>query len=177
MVNTARKYHVHRVEIEDSPGARLMTSAINNYALTTGWSLGLDWTGSEEGEEDTGERDSRIRNIEAVLSNARLFFFAGMKQLKPLMLEFTQYALIPDNALPDVVSRVADHLPQSIAAEDLEEEELAWKAARERDHFAMVYGRGAYAPPEPEPEEVEEVTIEDQRTNEIGLEIWIPGLE
>ena len=177
VVSTARKHHVHRIEVEESPGARLMMPAINNYALTTGWSVGMEWVGNVEGEEDTGERDLRIRNIEAVLSNARLFFFAGMKQLKPLMLEFTQYAMIPDNALPDVVSRVADHLPQSIAAEELEEEELAYKAALERDHYNLVYGRGAYAPPEPELEETpEEPRIEDEPFADNGLENWMPGL-
>ena len=180
LINTARKYHVHRVTIEDSPGARLMSSAIGNYALTTGWNVGIDWIGrGEEGEEDTGERDLRIRNIEAVLSNGRLFFFAGMKQLKPLMLEFTQYAMLPNNALPDVVARVVDHLPQSIAADDLDEQDLAWKAMKERDHFNLVYNRGPYAPPEPEPEEIEAVeeSIEDRKFTEQGLEVWLPGLE
>jgi hypothetical protein len=177
VVTTARKHHVHRVTIEDSPGARLMTSAINNYALTTGWTVNLEWIEREEGEEDTGERDLRIRNIEAVLSNARLYFFAGMKQLKPLLLEFTQYAMIPDNALPDVVSRVADHLPQSIAADELEGEDMAWKAAKERDHYNLLYGRGQYAPPEPEPEEApEETAIEDEVLAANGLENWMPGL-
>jgi len=178
VVNTARKYHLHRIAIEDSPGARLMSSAIHNYALTTGWDLFLDWTGAELGEEDTGERDLRIRNIEAVLSGGRLLFFAGLKQIKSLMLEFTQYAMIPDNALPDVVSRVADHLPQSIAAEDLDNEDSAWKAAMERDHFNLVYGRGKYAPPEPEPEEVENEQPDpmDERFNELGLENILGGL-
>lgn len=181
VVMTARKYHLHRVIIEDSPGARLMTSAINNYALTTGWDVNLEWiSGFEDGEgEDTGERDLRIRNIEAVLATGRLLFFAGMKQLKPLMLEFTQYAMVPDDALPDVVSRVTDHLPQSIAADDLEDEDLAWKAMMERDHYNRIYARGKYAPPEPEPEELEaeETGFEDQKVNDIGLEIIMPGLE
>lgn len=178
VVTTARKHHLHRIAIEDSPGARLMQSAINNYALTTGWELGLEWTGAELGEEDTGERDLRIRNIEAVLSTGRLLFFAGLKQLKPLMLEFTQYAMIPENALPDVVSRVADHLPQSIAAEDLEDEAAAWRAVVERDRYNLLYGRGMYAQPEPEPELEEEEFQEPIRTlNDQGLEIWIPGLE
>ena len=179
VVNLARKYHLHRIAIEDSPGARLMTSAINNYALTTGWELTLDWMGAQQDEEDSGERDLRIRNIEAVLATGRLLFFAGLKQLKPLMQEFTQYAMIPDNAIPDMVSRVTDHLPQSIAAEELEDEGLAWRAMMERDHFNLLYGRGKYAPPEPEPEELEtpEETIEDRRFNDSGLEIIMPGLE
>lgn len=178
VVTTARKHGLHRVSAEDSPGARLMTSAIKNYALTTGWEIGIDWTGDELGEEDTGERDLRIRNIEAVLSTGRLLFFAGLKQLKPLMLEFTQYAMVPENAIPDVVSRVADHLPQSIAAEDLDDEDAAYKAATERDHFNLVYGRGKYAPPEPEPEEVPDLYTDpnDEQFNELGLENILGGL-
>jgi hypothetical protein len=178
VVSTARKYHLHRVSVEDSPGARLMMSAIHNYALTTGWDVGLDWTGAEVGEEDTGERDLRIRNIEAILSTGRLLFFAGLKQLKPLMLEFTQYAMVPENAIPDVVSRVADNLPQSIAAEDLDDEAAAWKGMMERDHFNLVYGRGKYAPPEPEPEEMPDMNPDpmDERINELGLENILGGL-
>jgi hypothetical protein len=178
VVTTARKYHLHRIAVEDSPGARLMTSAINNYALTVGWDISVAWTGEETGEEDTGERDLRIRNIEAVLSTGRLLFFAGLKQLKPLMLEFTQYAMLPENGIPDVISRVADHLPQSIAAEDLDDESAAWRAVTERDHFNLVYGRGKYAPPEPEPEEMPELNPDpmDERYNELGLENILGGL-
>jgi hypothetical protein len=179
VVTTARKHHLHKVSIEDSPGARLMTSAISNYALTTGWDTRLEWISSDdEHQENTGERDLRIRNIEAVLSGARLFFYAGIKQLKTLMREMTQYGMTPDNALPDVIARVADHLPQSIAAEGLEDEDLAWEAMKERDHFNLVYGRGPYAPPEPEPEEAppEEPALEDQPLAENGLENWMPGL-
>src|SRR4029077_2175596 len=88
VVSTARKYGQHRISIEDSPGARLMTSPIQNYAITTGWDIGLEWIGREDGEEDTGERDLRIRSLEDVLSSSRLLIFAGLKHLKALMLEF-----------------------------------------------------------------------------------------
>jgi hypothetical protein len=152
VVNVARKHGQHRISIEESPGARLMTSPIQNYALTTGWEMGLEWVGGGEENEDSGERDLRIRAIEDVLAASRLLIFAGLKQLKALILEFTQYGMIPDNAIPDVVSRVADHLPQSIAAEDLDDEDSAYKNAVERDWYNRVYGRGAYAPVEPEPE-------------------------
>jgi hypothetical protein len=179
VVTTARKYHLHRITIEESPGARLMASAIQNYALTTGWEIGLQWVGAEAGEEDTGQRDLRIRNIEAVLSTGRLLFYAGLKQLKPLMLEFSQYSMIPEDAIPDVVSRVADNLPQSIAAEDLEDEDASYKSAMERDRYNLIYNRGPYARVEAEPEdaEVEDERIEDRQLTDQGLEVWIPGLE
>ena len=179
VVSTARKYGQHRITIEDSPGARLMSSPIQNYALTTGWDVGIDWIGREEGEEDTGERDLRIRSIEDVLSSSRLLIFAGLKHLKALMLEFTQYGMIPDNAIPDVISRIADHLPQSIAADGYDDEDLAYKNAVERDWFNQIYQRGAYARPEPEPEEIplpEQPDPMDEQYNEFGLENILGGL-
>jgi hypothetical protein len=176
VLSTARKHGQHQITIEDSPGARLMTSPIQNYALTTGWELRLEWIGREEGEEDTGERDLRIRSLEDVLSSSRLLIFAGLRHLKALMMEFSQYGMIPDAAIPDVISRVADHLPQSIAAEGLEDEDLAYKGAAERDWYNMVYQRGAYAPPEPEPEEVEQPDPMSEQFNEFGLENILGGL-
>jgi hypothetical protein len=155
-----------------------MAPAIHNYALTTGWDVGIEW---KDFEEDAGERDLRIRNIESLLASGRLLFNAGLKQLRALMLEFTQYGMLPENAIPDCVARVADNLPQSIAAEELEDEEASWQSARERDRYNMLYGRGPYARPEPEPDEAEaeyaEERIEDRRVNDIGLEVIMPGLE
>lgn len=177
VVTTARKHGVHRVSIEDSPGARLMQSSINNYALTTGWDVGMEWTGGDF-NEDTGERDLRIRNIEAVISTGRLLFNAGIRMMKSLMQEFTQYAMIPDDAIPDAVARVADHLPQSIAADDLEDEDSAWTAMKERDKYNLIYNRGPYARPEPEPEEMEATEPDPNEAlyNEHGLENVLGGL-
>lgn len=181
VIVTARKHGVHQVSIEDSPGARLMIPAIQNYALTTGWKMNLHWiagggAGEEESEEDSGMRDLRIRNIEAVLSCGRLQFSKGIKQMKKLVQEFCEYGMIPDFGIPDVVARVVDHLPQSIAADDLGDEKMAWEAVKERDHYNMIYGRGQYAPPEPEPEEVEEVDDFEGEFTEDGLENIMPGL-
>jgi len=177
VINLARKYSLHRISVEDSPGAVLMQSAISNYALTTGWDVSIDWKAFDD---DTGERDLRIRNLEADLATGRLYFNADMKHLRALMLEFSQYGMLPENAIPDCVARVADEiLPQSIAAEDLDDEDAAWKAASERDHFNLLYQKGPYARPEPEPEEVydDEPRIEDRKFNDLGLEIIMPGLE
>jgi len=171
----ARKHGLHRITVEESPGARLMQPAIANYAISTGWELYLSW---QESTEEAGERDTRIRSLEALLATGRLVFSNGIKELKPLMAQFTQFGMMDDYAIPDVVSRAADNLPVSIAAEDAEQED-AWEAMKERDRFNMLYGKGSYAPPEPEPEEIEaEVDpIESRRYTETGLEVLIPGLE
>lgn len=175
IVTSARKYGLHEISIEESPGARLMQPTINNYALTVGWDIHINWTPFVE---DSGERDIFIRNIEADIATSRLTFSSGIVKLKPLIQGFVQYGMIDENGLPDVVAHVAGNLPQSIAA-DNSEEENAWEMQRERDKYNMIYGRGAYARPEPEPEEVviEEPRIEDQELTGQGLETWIPGLE
>jgi hypothetical protein len=169
----ARKYGLHRVLIEESPGARTLQPVIDNYALTTGWPLYISWL---EFEEDSGVRDIRIRSVEALIASARLLFSAGVKT-KPLITGFVEYGMMPETGLPDVISRVADNLPVSVANE--EADDAAFEAMRERDHYNMIYGRGPYAPPEPEPEEMsyEEPGIEDRRYTEHGLEVLIPGLE
>ena len=176
IVMTARKHHKHKIAIEESPGSRMMHSAIMNYALTTGWDIHIEWM---DYEGDPGTRDLRIRNLEAVLDSTRLLFSSGLKQLKQLMAQFTQYGMVDEFALCDVVSRVADNLPQSIAAEiEDEDNDLAWKQMMERDKYNMIYGRGPYAPPEPEPEEVEEIVEEEEvpAYNELGLENILGGL-
>jgi hypothetical protein len=178
VINTARQHYIHHVSVEDSPGARMMIPAIDNYALTCGWTLTMDWIGgggNEESEEDSGTRDLRIRNTEAVLSTGRLKFFRGIRQMKKIMAEYTQYAIIPDMGFPDVVSRIADHLPRSIALEGLQNAKESYRAMQEHDSFNQYFNRGPYAPPEPEPEPPPD--IEDERFTSDGLEILIPGLE
>jgi len=173
--DTARKHGLHRINIEESPGARLMQSAIANYALTTGWEIKIAWMPFIE---DDGERDTRIRNIEADIAASRIVFSNGIAKLKALIQGFVQYNMIEETGLPDVVSQVAGNLPQSIAAEN-SEEESAWEMMKERDKFNLIYQRGPYAPAEPEPEEIvyEEPGIEDRKVNDQGLEIMLPGLE
>ena len=170
--NLARKYELHSVSIEDSPGARIYQPSIDNYALSTGWRVMINWIAPDL---DAGERDTRIRSMEALIATSRLRFSNGVKT-KPLISSFVEYGMTNDTGLPDVISRIADHLPVSIARE-ADDDNDAWNMMKERDHYNMIYSRGPYAPPEPEPEEVEpEPYIEDQRQGEY-LEIVIPGLE
>jgi hypothetical protein len=171
---TARRYGLHRITAEESPGARSYQSAIENYALTTGWPLSIRWIPFEE---DESVRDTEIRNLEALIATGRLYFSAAVKT-KPLITGFVEYGMQAETGLPDVVRHITSNLPISIAATDQEDDD-AWRMQRERDHFNMVYQRGPYAPAEPEPEEIaeEEPSIEDQLYMENGLEILIPGLE
>ncbi len=173
--DVARRHGLHKVSIEDSPGARMIQPAVNNYTLTTGWDIFITWT---DYQGDAGERDTRIRNMEPLLATSRLYFSNSLKT-KPLIESFVQYGQISENGLPDVISRAADNLPISIAANELDEEDLSWEMMRERDKYNLIYGRGQYSPAEPEPEEIEwqEPGIEDKKFTDQGLEICIPGLE
>jgi hypothetical protein len=174
MHDLARKYGVHRITIEESPGARAMQPVIENHALTTGWPLYLSWI---DFEEDSGVRDIRIRSVEALIATSRLLFSNGVKT-KPLLTGFLEYGMMDETGLPDVISRLADNLPVSIASEE-EDTDDAYRMMLENDRYNFVYGRGKYAPVEPSPEELAppEPSIEDQRYMENGLEVVIPGLE
>ena len=174
IVSVARQHHTHEISIEDSPGAILMQSAIQNEALTVGWTIRIAW---KDFDEDTGERDTRIRNTETLFPSMRLLFSNNLKYHKDIIREYSQYGMVDDYGFPDVIAHIAGELPQSIAADPEETEAEAWTAYQQRDKHNLIFGRGPYAAPEPEPEEIEEPAIEDQRYREDGLEIWIPGLE
>lgn len=170
--DTARKHGTHTVHIIESPGASAMQPVIENYALTTGWTVYVSWLPFEE---DAGVRDTHIRSIEASIASGRLLFSSGVKT-KPLLTGFLEYGMHDETGMPDVIAHCADALPPSIAA-DVEGDDIAWQMLRERDHYNMVYCRGPYTPPEPETEEIYEPTIEDRKFTEHGLEVLIPGLE
>lgn len=174
--DVARSHGVHTIHVEDSPGARAIQIAVNNYALTTGWDVRITWT---EGEPTVGDRDTRIRHLEPLLAASRLRFSDELK-IKPLMTSFCQYGMIPSDALPDVISRVADNLPVSIAADTEQgDEDLAWEMMREKDRYNLIYGRGQYVPSEPEPVDVaaEEYEQPERLYTDSGLEVIMPGLE
>lgn len=174
LINSVARHHgTHDVSIIAAPGASAMEQVIRNYALTTGWDVHITWI---DFEEDAGVRDTHIRGIEAAIANGRLLFSTGIKT-KPLLTSFLEYGMMDETGLPDVIAHVADALPASIAA-DSDADDLAWEMMRQRDKYNMVYGRGKYAPPQPEPAEVEarEPAIEEQKMGEF-LEIQIPGLE
>ena len=173
----ARKHGVRSMRVEDSPGARTLDSVIGNYCLTTGWTLRIEW---QEFEKDSAARDSRIRSIEALIATGRLKFSSGVKT-KVLINGLIQYGMIDETGIPDVVARLADSLPASIASEYAgEDEDNGWEMMKQHDRHNFIYGRGVYAPAEPEPEEVvaeEEPRIEDQTVTSQGLEVIMPGLE
>ena len=170
VVELARKHDIHTVSIEASPGANKLGPLIDNFALVSGYPLNLTWS---EHEPDEGERDVRIKTCESLMSATRLLISADLKLTRKIFEQFSSYGMTNETSFPDVISRLAEALPKSIAArrEDLMNEGLAFQMAAERDMWNMVHGGVSYAPVEveTEPEEIEE-------PNPWGLDDVIPGL-
>jgi hypothetical protein len=172
----ARKHGLHKITMEDTPGARHMQPTIDNYCLTTGWSLNVTW---QQYEGDLGDRDTRIRAMEAEFSQGRLIIADNLKEQRHVVFQLTQYGMSDDISIPDVLSRLAGNLPVSLSAEGNDDDDLAWEQMRNRDFYNAAYGRGQYAPPEPEPEEVEEEVYTPDYEGELapnGLPNIMPGL-
>jgi hypothetical protein len=174
VVELSRKYGTHNASIEQSPGSSYLDPAIRTYAATTGWAINLNWM---EFEADENLRDQRIRTMQADIACTRLMFNGEVNNRK-LFDQFTQYGIAEDFSLPDVVSRVMEHLPSAIAADEDQEDKLAWDMMKQRDQYNRIYGLAQYAEHEPEPTSIEEEESgwEPPETNEFGLEEIMPGL-
>lgn len=171
VVHLAKKHGCHAVKIEETPGARYLEPAIQNYALALGWPLVIHWL---EFQEDDGVRDQRMKGTEPLLAAGRLLFSDDVKQvnLKELHRQFSNYGMVEESELVDAVSRVAEALPKSIAVEQLSDQDaLAWELTRQRDMHDKVHGLGLYAPREPMVEE-KPFAVE----NSYGLDSMLGGL-
>jgi hypothetical protein len=170
IVQFAKKHSSHVVTIEETPGARYLEAAIKNYALVSGWPLSINWVPFEE---DDAVRELRIQSAETHLSSTRLLISDGLSQaaLKELYKQFTNFGMIEENEIPDVVSRLAGNLPRSIAAEEDKEQDEAWELMKRRELHDMVYAQGKYAE-----HEQEAPVVEHRPANPYGLDDILGGL-
>lgn len=151
IVQMAKRHGAHNISIEETPGARYYEPAIQNYALTLGWALNITW---REFQEDDGVRDQRVKGLEPLIASTRLQFNADMEVIDQVFKQFANYGMIEESELPDVISRIAEVLPKSIApAEGTSEQDVNWELARQRDLYDRTHGIGNYAPAEPSTEE------------------------
>lgn len=174
IVTLAKKHDTTAVSIEDSPGARLLEAPILNYALTQGYTLHVQWT---EPYGDAAERDLTIKSLEPLMTAGRLILQENLSLSKRIFEQFTNYGMIADDGVPDVIARLCGALPVSILrSAPKAEDDIARRMAVERDHFNMLYGQGAYAHREPEPEAEPEPQEEPSWGSAYGLEDIMPGL-
>jgi len=160
VVRSAKKWETHRIEIEDTPGARASVPAIRNAALEEDWHLEISW--SEFLQDDTA-RSMAIKSAEPHLLAGRLLFSDGLANGDEAFRQLYQFGMVEEFEVASVIARVVNKLPSSIAAEGFEvQDEEAFKAYIEEDAYNRTYGRGKYNTPEPVFEEEEE---------------WQPGAE
>jgi hypothetical protein len=145
----AKKWETHRVEIEDTPGARTMVPHIRNVALENDWRLEIAWS---DFLQDETARKLTIKTAEPLLMTGRLLFADDLVNGTELFRQMYQFGMVEEYELASVVSRVANKLPASIAAEGFEaQDEEAFAAYVEQDAYNRVYGRGQYKEQEPAP--------------------------
>jgi hypothetical protein len=172
VVLTAKKWEAHRVEIEDTPGARSMIPHIRNVALENDWRVELHW--SPFMQDDTA-RALAIKSCEPHLLAGKLLFADDLVNGTELFRQMYQFGMVEEYELASVTARVANKLPASNAAEGFEvHDEDAFAAYAEQDAYDRVYGRGRYKEQEPMLE-VEEAEWQPSEPGG-GLEEMMPGL-
>jgi hypothetical protein len=150
IVAMAKRWESHRVEIEDTPGARTMLQHIRNEALSENWRLEIFWG---DFLQDETARKLSIKSAEPHLLAGRLLFAHDLANAQETFRQLYHFGMVEEMEIASVISRVAAHLPPSIAAEGFEiENEEAYQAYIEQDAYNRVYGKAEYAEPEPIPD-------------------------
>lgn len=179
VVDLAKKHDTRQVTIIDSPGARHIEQTIHNVALEMGYKLLLRWV---EHEDDAAVRNDRMKAVEPVLSGGRLFFSESINCMVALRRQFSNFGMVEENEIVEVIGRVCESLPKSIkhpdadAEEDEQDQEM--QREMERDAHNRTFGLGIHGAAVTKPaqwfEEPEEVYL--PQTNSYGLEDVMPGL-
>jgi hypothetical protein len=171
IVAMAKRWESHRVEIEDTPGARTMLQHIRNEALSENWRLEIFWG---DFLQDETARKLSIKSAEPHLLAGRLLFAHDLANAQETFRQLYHFGMVEEMEIASVISRVAAHLPPSIAAEGFEiENEEAYQAYIEQDAYNRVYGKAEYAEPEPIPESETEWEPAEPA---FGLGDCMPGL-
>jgi hypothetical protein len=171
VVGLAKKWECHRVQIEDTPGARSMEQHIRNQAFESAWRLDILWT---EFLQDATARALAVKSAEPHLLAGRLLFSDGIQNLQEVFRQLYHFGMVEETEIASVVSRVAAELPKSVAAEDFDQaDDEKWEEYVGQDAYNRVYGKGAYAEEEPEFAASEK---EWQPTTAAGLSEAMPGL-
>ncbi len=143
VVALARRWECHRIQIEETPGARSMEQHIRNEALAQAWRLEILWT---EFLQDPTARALAVKSAEPHLLGGRLLFSRAMRNLEQTCTQLYHFGMTEEDETASVVSRVASCLPASIAAEGFDTaDEEAWAEYARKDAYDRVYGLGSYA--------------------------------
>jgi len=176
MITTVKRFGVHRVDIEMTPGWEAFAPVIDNASLVENWPVTVNWL---EPDRDPAARDIRIRTTEPLLKAKRLVIDESIRNLREVRNQLFNYGSISSTELVDTLSRVTAHLPASIIYKESLAEQRAWEELRERDLHDRVYGLGIYARQmemvaEPEEEEID--TFEPPYNENFPDDPMVPGL-
>lgn len=175
VVQLAKKHDARQVTIIDSPGARHVEHHIHNAALTEGYKIMLRWV---EFDDDPGTRDLRLRGVEPLLSSRRLLLSNEISCMTELMTQFTNFGMVEENEIVEVIARVCESLPKSIAHPDAsteDEEDEQEQREMDQDMHNRVYGLGPYAVRETPTYEAPEPDYAPPGNTQ-GLDDMMPGL-
>lgn len=169
VVAMCKRWEAHRVEIEDTPGARTMVQHIRNEALESEWRVEVSFS---DFLQDETARALAIKSAEPHLLAGRLLFADGIQNMQEVFRQLYHFGMVEEIEIASVIARVASKLPASIAAEGFEpHDDEAFRAYIAEDAYNRTYGRGKYK--EAEPVELEQ---EWQPAIAEDLEEWMPGL-
>jgi hypothetical protein len=173
VVQLAKKHDARQVTIVDTPGARHIEHHIHNAALAENYKLMLRWV---ENDDEPAARDLRLRSTEPLLSSNRLRFSDEISCMPDLVRQFTNFGMVEENEIVEVIARVCESLPKSIAhPEAVDDEDDAMQEQMDQDMHNKVYGLGVYAVREQPIYDVPEPDHEPP-SNGYGLDDIMPGL-
>jgi hypothetical protein len=154
VVQMAKLYGAHNIEIEETPGAHHHEAALRNAATAAAWQLNIRWLPYDE---DDSVRRMRIKSCEPLVKDGWVWLSKKLPHLKELIKQLYNYGLLEENELPDVFARLCAKLPNTTLVSDQDEaDDIAWELLKQRDAYDRIYGLGQYAEVETGDEEPEQ---------------------
>lgn len=159
IVDAIRRWSPAACEIEDSMGAKWLTSGLQLQALRMGVPINVSYFPIDKGE---AAKDARVRACESPIESGRVLFSSGMEHLEMLYQQLEKWGHSEERDLADAMGlMVQRHLPALPASGyDLVGEE-AYEEGRRRELHDFIHGIGAFEPepeaPPPDPYALEEI--------------------
>jgi hypothetical protein len=162
IVDLIRRWSPELTGIEDTTGAQYLLSDLQRMAEDMRVPLKIDWFPVDSSPD---AKDGRVKSLESLVHQKRLFFSSTIGCLEQLYQEFTGYGNESHDDIPDDISHLAVRhvrmLAEGAPAPETERERVAEE--QRMDRHDLIYHQGRYAdverepPPEPDPYALEEL--------------------
>lgn len=167
IVDVIRRWSPQLTGIEDTTGAQYLLSDLQRMAEDLRVGLKLDWFPVDSSPD---AKDGRVKSLESLLHQKRLFFSSTIGCLEDLYREFAGYGSEAHDDIPDAISHLGVRHVKLLAEGMAEPESERERVAEEQrmDRHDLIYHAGRYADvevdaaPPPDP---------------FGLEEIMPGLD